>query len=72
MKKLVTNVSVATAPAPPLPEKASANDVVLDYPYPLVNNLMLVTFPAVKVHVALIPTPAVAVAGVFVIVGTDV
>jgi hypothetical protein len=33
---------------------------------------MLVTFPAVKVHVALIPTPAVAGVGEIVIVGIDV
>jgi len=65
-------VAVAIAPAPPPPEKASANHVALEYPYPLFNNIMLVTFPAVNMHVTFIPTPAVAGVGVIVIIGTDV
>ncbi len=38
----------------------------------LIHNLMLVTFSAVKVQVALIATPNVAGVGVIVIVGNDV
>jgi hypothetical protein len=47
----------------------SAYSVAPAYQYPLFDNLILLILPAVTVHIALIPTPAVAGVGIIVIFG---